>query len=289
MSLKAVLTEEQLGELDESTKALYAQSDDGNYVLDVEGVDDHPTVKSLKNGHANSKRERDQEKQKRQEYERRFGKLAKVAEDLDLSDAEEERLEALLPYLKGEAELPEQGDDPADKNPKPKNGDKNLDLEKIKSNARKPVERERDELKQRAEQAEGRLESLVIDSALTGAVSELKVATPYQKAVKAMFRDKVKVTEGDEGELVAIIEGEYGEQPVDKYLKEWSQTDEGKAFIEADRNNGGGARNPGGGGGKPKNPWSKENWNETEQARIYKEQGRDVAQRMAAEHGKRVL
>jgi len=209
----------------------------------------------------------------------RFGPLVEM-DDLDLSDVDPDRVEKLKPFLTGEQEIPEPGQN---------TGPKDVDLDKIKANARKPLERDLAAAQERAEAAEARLERLIVDSALTSGISEVKVAHPYGTAVKAMFRDKVKVVEGDDGAPVAIIEGEYGEMPVGKFLKEWAQSDEGKAFIEADPNSGGGTRKTGGGGGKLKNPWSKEHWSEREQVRIYREQGREVAQRMAAEHGKKVL
>lgn len=292
MSLKAIVTADEFGELGDDVKGFYTETDDGGYVLDVEGVDDMPTVKGLKSGHQRSKQERDQAKKALDTLRKKFGPLVDL-EDLDLSDADQERLEKALPYLKGERDSldDDDGGDGGDKGGKKNNGNQ-PDLEKIKANARKPVERERDEAVERAEKAEGQLQSLVVDNALTNALTDVKIASPYVVAVKAMFRDKVKVTEGDDGAPVAMIEGEYGEQPVAAYLKEWSQTDQGKAFVAAPENGGGGARTTGNGGGKIKNPFKKKtedgkpnpNFSITEQGRLQREQP-DVARRMAKEAG----
>lgn len=70
-------------------------------------------------------------------------------------------------------------------------------------------------------------------------------------------------------------------------MREWAQTDEGKAFIEAAGNSGGGAHGGGSGSGKVNNPWSREHWNMTEQARIFREDP-ERARKMAAAHGKKV-
>lgn len=284
MSLKAILKEDDYNELDEPTRQLYKEDDSGAFALDVEGLDEHPTVAALRNGHRRSKQERDDARKKANKFESRFGKLLEISEDLDLSDADEDRLNAVLPFLTGERELPE-----LDEHGKPKHQGKEVDLDKIKENARKPLARELETTANENKELKSKLNKLVTDSALSSAIADIKVAGPYGKAVKAMFRDKVKISEDDDGNPLAIIEGEYGEQPVAKYLKEWAQTDEGKAFIEADPNTGGGTPASRRNGGKIKNPWSKEDWSPREQGRIYKEHGAEVAKRMAAEHGKRVL
>jgi len=178
----------------------------------------------------------------------------------------------------GEADIPEPGKEP------PK-----VDVDKIKTAARKPLERELETLREEAGNWKQRYIRDKAENALTAGVAAIKVASPFGDAVKAMFRERVKIAEDDNGDPVAMIEGEYGDMPVDKYLKEWAQTDQGKAFIEADPNSGGGTRKPGTGGGRMKNPWSKDNWSPREQARIFREQGKEVAQRMAAEHGKKVM
>lgn len=284
MGLKAVLTEDDLEALDEASRTLYTQAENGRYVLDVDDADDLPQIRNLKSAYESTKTKRDEARRQAEALKRKFGPLADL-EDLDLSDAEQDRLERLLPYLKGEAEIP---DDPTDDKAKGKKPGDQIDLDKIKANARKPVERERDEITQERDTLKAQLQSLVTDSALTGAIAEIKVSGPFTKAVKAMFRDRVKVIEGDDGQPVAVIEGEYGEQPVDKYLKEWAQTDEGREFVQAPGSSGGGARG-GTGNGKVKNPWSKDSWSPKEQGRIYREHGKDVAARMAAEHGHKVL
>ena len=47
MALKAKINKEAFGELPEALQEYYKEGDDG-YVLDLDGVDDHPTVKGLK-------------------------------------------------------------------------------------------------------------------------------------------------------------------------------------------------------------------------------------------------
>lgn len=56
MALKAILN--NIDSLPEDVKKEYKKGDDGNFHLDVDGIDDHPAVKGLKNSMTNAKSER---------------------------------------------------------------------------------------------------------------------------------------------------------------------------------------------------------------------------------------
>lgn len=56
MALKALL--EKIDDLPEDVKKEYKKGDDGKFHLDIDGIDDHPGVKSLKNAMVNAKAER---------------------------------------------------------------------------------------------------------------------------------------------------------------------------------------------------------------------------------------
>jgi len=93
MPIKAILSEDEFGELDTGVQALYRQLDDGNYVADIEDLDSHPSITALRNGHKRSKQERDEARRKAQAFEKRgLGKLLQVSEDLDLNDVDEDRI-----------------------------------------------------------------------------------------------------------------------------------------------------------------------------------------------------
>ena len=51
MALKAVVADADFVALDDGVKALYEKTESGNYALAIDGVDDLPTVKGLKNNH----------------------------------------------------------------------------------------------------------------------------------------------------------------------------------------------------------------------------------------------
>jgi hypothetical protein len=277
MAIKAVLSADDYNEIEEEARDLYKEVD-GRYVLELDGLDEHPNVTALRNGHKRSKQERDEAKRAAADLKRKFGALADV-DDLDFSDimdVDPDRLSEIGKYLRGEGELPKQD---AKGNA--------VDIDKIKDTARKPLLRDLEQAQTRASELQSRLERTVAINELSSAMAGVKVLPQYQKAVMAMLLGRVKVQQDDAGNDVGIIDGEYGEQPVEKFMREWAQTDEGKAFIEAAGNSGGGAHGGGSGSGKVNNPWSREHWNMTEQARIFREDP-ERARKMAAAHGKKV-
>ena len=84
-----------------------------------------------------------------------------------------------------------------------------------------------------------------IDSKLSAALSECKVRPELIKAAKAMFSGMAKSEVKDNVRQVTM-DG----KAVSDYVKEWAATDEGKHFVAAPANAGGGA--PGGAGGDEK-------------------------------------
>lgn len=82
---------------------------------------------------------------------------------------------------------------------------------------------------------------LAIDSGLGDAIASAKVAPHFIPAVKAMLASKTSLND----ERAVMI----GDKPLADFVKEWSQSDEGKHYIVAPNNSGGGAGGSGGEGG----------------------------------------
>lgn len=265
--LKSVV--ESLEDVPEALHEDYEQADDGKYVLRKDVFEDHPGWRKLK-GTLNTL---DRDKRKAAEKASRYDALAGLLPDgLDLSEVDEDVREKAFQLMRGELSIEGSGAPDPDQ------------IERIKQGARQPLEKKLSQAQQQAEEYKGLFLRTVRDQALTEAMAEAKIADPYRPAVQAMFRDRAKVEVGDD--VTVMIDGEYGPQDLKSYLKEWVQTEQGQYFVQAPINNGGGARG-GQASAKVKNPWSKEHWNMTEQARIYRED-RERARKMAAEQGKRV-
>ena len=76
----------------------------------------------------------------------------------------------------------------------------------------------------------------LIDSGLTNALIEAKVDAKFLPAVKALIGRDAKV-ELDGDNRIAKIK----DKPLSDYVKEWAATDEGKHYVSAPVNSGGGS------------------------------------------------
>jgi uncharacterized protein (UPF0335 family) len=130
-----------------------------------------------------------------------------------------------------------------------------------------------------AEQAH--TQKLVVENGITAALTEAGVTNPtLLKAAAAMIRTGQKIDLVADGEnRVAKI----GDKPLSDFVKGWAAGDEGKTFVSAPGNSGGGAGGSGGGKGAA-NPWAKDSFNMTEQGKLLTSNP-TLARQMAAEHG----
>lgn len=149
------------------------------------------------------------------------------------------------------------------------------------------VEKEFKTLSKTAETATKALEAeqkhtqkLLISEGLAKALAEAGVTDPkLQRAAAALLRA--------ENSIEVVVEGEartakVGDKALAEFVKGWAQGDDGKTFVAAPANSGGGAT--GGTGGGAVNPWAPDSRNMTEQGRMYKENPTQ-AKAMAAQHG----
>jgi hypothetical protein len=118
--------------------------------------------------------------------------------------------------------------------------DKNADPVELRKRIEDEFTPKLDEATKRASEAEGKLNQHIIDSALTSALLEAGVAKEFLPAAKALLRESRKVEVNDGG---AVVDG----KPVQTFTHEWAKAD-GKAFVSAPDNSGGGARGGNGGG-----------------------------------------
>lgn len=86
---------------------------------------------------------------------------------------------------------------------------------------------------------QGYTHKLLVENGLRAALTEAGVSNPVNlKAAMAMIQTGAKVEVVADGEnRVAKV----GDKPLSEFVKEWSQGDEGKHFVAAQNNSGGGA------------------------------------------------
>lgn len=93
-------------------------------------------------------------------------------------------------------------------------------------------EKEKAQLASALEEKESLIKTHILDSSIQRAINEANVAKQFAPAVEAMFKNKATI----EGSNVFLEE-----MPVGDFFKEWANSDEGKHFIAASQNTGGGS------------------------------------------------
>jgi hypothetical protein len=93
MALKALL--ETLDGVDDAVKPFYAEAD-GKFVLQVEGVDDHPDVANLKNAYSRTKADKESAKQEAATLKAQIEELRKGAPDTAATQAKITQLQEQL-------------------------------------------------------------------------------------------------------------------------------------------------------------------------------------------------
>jgi len=101
--------------------------------------------------------------------------------------------------------------------------------------------------KKAIESESGFVQKLLIDNGLTEALSKAGVKPELAKAVKAMFQSQAQIKIDGENRNAVI-----GDKSLSDFIGDWAKSDEGKHFIVAPANGGGGANGSNGGNGGAK-------------------------------------
>ncbi len=111
----------------------------------------------------------------------------------------------------------------------------------------KAIAQEADKVKKLYEAESGYTNNLLVENGLNEALVKEGIAKQFLPAVKSMLKGQVQVKiEGNERKAVI------GEKALSEYVSEWSKSEEGKHFIAAPANSGGGSNGGGNAGGNVK-------------------------------------
>jgi len=245
--LKAILDSAE--GLDEAIKPFYLEAD-GKFVLQIEGVQNHPDTLALKNAKDREAEGRRTIKAELDELKARFQGLPEDFTVEEFNRLKDEGKGSVDDRLKEQRErLTTQ-----------------FNTEKATLTA------DRDKYKNIAEKR-------VVEQSLTDALVAAGVGKQFIKAAKALLKDEIKVAyEGDE--ILATIKS----LPLSSAIKEWAESEEGKEFVVAPNNGGGGNTGVKGKPSSQNNPFKKETLNLTEQGRLKREDP-DLAKQLASEAG----
>lgn len=117
--------------------------------------------------------------------------------------------------------------------------DKLLETSKQVKNAMSESEK----MKKALEAENGYVSRLLVDNGLNDALVKVGVKPEFTKAVKSMLEKQVQLKQDGENRLAVV-----GDKALADYVSEWSKSDDGKHFVAAPLNSGGGST----GGGNAK-------------------------------------
>jgi len=128
--------------------------------------------------------------------------------------------------------------------------DENESLSDKLSDAQKAIKTalsDTDKFKKAAESESNFVSKLLVETGLNDALTKAGVKPELSKAVKALFASQAAIKiEGDNRQAVI------GDKDINSFVTEWAASDEGKHFIAAPLNSGGGASGGGGQSGSVK-------------------------------------
>ncbi|KIX19151.1 hypothetical protein [Paracoccus sp. 228] len=205
MALKTVL--DNLDDVPEALHAEYKEID-GKFVLDLDGIDVHPTVVNLKTAH---ERQKQTNRTLQSDLTAARTRLEGLPDDFD-ADA----YEALQAQAEGKA---------------PAKTDEQV------AQLRQQLERQKQtELAKKDERITtllGAVQQSVLHGGLSKALDEIGVDPSLKPGAMALLMSKgaLKLVEED-GQFKAQVDTDMGPMPVKNYVSDWSGSEEGKVYVK---------------------------------------------------------
>ena len=287
MPVPAVLTNEAYDELEEAKQGDYKAKQGGEgYILDMEGVDEHPLVKGL----ATSLR--------------RFKEVFPDAAKLKKFLAEKEKLEKAWQLEDGTQMDPDVTRDALTRLEELESGEGKIDVgAKIEAAKGLLTKKHQKELEARDEElAEERksrgdsdsyINTLTVRLDLDKGLAHAGIPEERRKAARALIvvdhAPKAKRVENEETGKVSyetVVKTEVGEVSLSDFFERWIMTDEARDLLPPSGNQGTHSKTADGQpGGRRVNPWLKETENLTQQGQLITSNPK-LAESMARAAGK---
>lgn len=266
MALKAVLSQDAYDGLDEAQKGAYHQGSDGSWILSIEGIDTHPSVRGLSNT-LTKYRDIFPDANAAKALKERFDALESAWDGLDPEEVRTS-LEKLGELEAGQPDVQAQ----VDRTKKAMEKAHEKELEKVRGEVE-----ERDATIQ---EQSAYIERITIDAEIDRSLDKGDVLKEVRPGAKAYLRlthqPKVQRVVDDETGKVSyrgVVKTAVGESAIPDFVAQWLTTDEARGYLPPTGNTGTGSGRGSGSGGGPRNinPWAKETRNLTEQVRISNE------------------
>lgn len=212
MGLKALL--DSVDDLPEEVKAHYKEAD-GKFVLDIEGIDDHPKVRGVITANRENIKKRDTYKV---EVETLKQRLTGLPDDFD-ADAYVE--------LKNAAEG--KGGKLSDEEKAQMRDQITARVEKKYHEKYAPEIASRDE---KISKLDGALRRKTIDDGLLAAMDAADIDPKHKKTLLPFLKTSAKINVEEDGDdFKAVVETDMGPLPLDRFVSEWAGSDAGKLYV----------------------------------------------------------
>lgn len=208
MGIKAML--DSVDELPEAVKSYYKQDGD-RFVLDIEEIDNHPSVRGVITANKTNKETRDR---LRAEVEALKARTSFLPEDFDADAFENLRAAA---EGKGTKTTDEQ-------------------LAEIRAKAAdaaaKKFQPEIETREQRIAKMDAALKRMVIDDGLMRAMDEARIAPEHRDMLLPGLKARAKIEIQEDGDAYkAAVDTDLGPVSLAQYVKEWAGSDSGKIYV----------------------------------------------------------
>lgn len=117
-------------------------------------------------------------------------------------------------------------------------------VEKEAEKLRKSYDKDTKQLTEQLESERSSNHTMLVDNGLSAQLDKANIAPQYKRAAQRLLRDQVQVVdENGERKAIATVDkdGKQESLSLDEFVQQWAQSDEGKAFVKAPANSGGGA------------------------------------------------
>lgn len=232
MGLKSVYS--SADEIPAEHKDFYKQDGD-KFILDIEGIDDHPKVRGVITANRENVRKRDEFKAKVTELEQ---KLAEIPEGFD---AEE--------YLALKAKAGDL-DGPGRKKAEDEHLQSQRQLyEQRIANLTKKHETDLATLTEQLSERDGYIDKTTKLDVLRKSLRDVGIDPDFEDVVVDHLSPSIKVTRADDGNRKAFVDTDLGEVDVSSFVKDWAAS-KGQKFLGKAKGPGGEGNNGGGRGTK---------------------------------------
>jgi hypothetical protein len=225
MGIKTIVTAEALAELPEALHEFYQEDNKtGDFILDVEGFDDHPTVRGVITANKNNKEQRDKLRAENEKLSKRFAGLPD-----DFSAKEYDDLKAAA----------EAGGAPTEEQ-----------ISRIRDKFRTEAQKEIDAAKDENQKLHGALNRMTVDDGLSRAMDGALIDPLHKPKLIPFLKGRAKIdVEEVEGQFRAVVDTDMGHQTLTEYVNDWASSDDGKPYVAKS-----GGPNPNGSKGGPRGP-----------------------------------